>query len=134
MGTFVYTATEDLIGGRQVGEVVVLDVGVQEARRSRKTEKSVQRSDGGAIEVLKHRSDVTWSITLEPVSGHQLSVVREFLSSTEGGERFTMDIYGSASAPKSVKRLDDGYDEEPFIRQGAEDLDFFVVSFQVIQL
>lgn len=134
MGNFVYTATEELIGGRATGDVVSLDIGVQEAVRSRSVEKSVQRSQGGAMEVLWHRADVTWNITLEPVAGVTLAIVREFMASTEAGEVFTMDLYGSSSAPKSVKRIDDGYTEQPFMRAGAESRDWFVVGFQVIEL
>lgn len=134
MGTFVYTATDELTAGHDVGDIVVLDIGVQDARRSRAIEKSVQRSMGGAMEVLKHRTDVTWSVTLEPVSGSQLDLVREFMASTEGGESFTMDLYGDSSAPKSVKRVDNGNSEESFMRRGAESLDMFAVSFEVIEV
>lgn len=133
MAIFVYSATNDLIGGRSVGDVVLLDLGVQEALRSRSVEKSVQRSQGGAMEVLWHRADVTWTVTLEPVSGTQLDIVREFMASTEGGESFTMDLYGTSSRPKTVKRIDDGYSEQPFIRVGTVQRDWFVIQFQVLE-
>jgi len=134
MGSFVYTALDELTGGHTVGDEVVLEIDVTEALRSRKAEKSVQRSMGGAMEVLKHRSEVSWSVTLEPVWGDQLARVREFMASTEGGEAFTMDLYGNASAPKLVKRIDEGYDEQPFMRRGAEFLDALTISFQVIEV
>lgn len=135
MANFVYTATEDLVGGHSSGDIVNLDIGVQDdTARSRSVEKSVQKSIGGAIEVLKHRADVTWNVTLEPVSGPTLALVREFMSSTEGGEPFTMDLYGTSSAPKAVKRIDDGYTEQAFMRRGAESSDLFVISFQVVEL
>lgn len=134
MANFVYEATEELIGGRSVGQIVLLDIGVQEAVRSRSVDKSVQRSQGGAMEVLWHRADVTWSVTLEPVAGASLDVVREFMASTEAGEAFTMDLYGTTSRPKAVKRIDEGYTESPFMRVGSELRDLFVVGFQVIEL
>lgn len=134
MANFVYTATEELIGGRSVGDTVTFDIGVTEAERSRAVEKTVQRSLGGAMEVLWQRADKTWNVTLEPVSGVQLDIVREFMASTEAGEVFTMDLYGSASSPKSVKRIDDGYTEAPFMRRGSESLDMFAISFQVVEL
>jgi hypothetical protein len=84
--------------------------------------------------VLKHRADVTYQITFEPVYGHRLLQLREFLDSTEGGEPFTMDLYGNSSRQISVKRIDDGYDESPFIRRGAEDLDMFTATIQVLVL
>jgi hypothetical protein len=134
MATFIYTATDELINGRDAGDSVVLDLGVQEAVRSRSVEKSVQRSQGGAMEVLWHRADVTWTVTLEPVAGVTLDLVREFMASTEAGEVFTMDLYGTAAAPKAVKRIDDGYTEQPFLRVGEIMRDLFVVEFQVIEL
>jgi len=134
MGTFVYTATDELTAGHDVGDTVVLDIGVQDSRRTRAIEKNVQRSMGGAMEVLKHRTDVTWSITLEPVSGQQLAQVLEMMASTEGGEQFTMDLYGDSSTPITVKRIDEGHTEESFMRRGAESLDMFAVSFEVIEI
>lgn len=134
MGAFVYTATDELTGGHAVGDIVVLDIGVQDSRHSRAVEKNAQRAVGGAMEVLKHRTDVTWSVTLVPVSGQQLALVREFMASTEGGESFTMDLYGDSSAPKLVKRIDEGNSEEVFMRRGAESLDMFAVSFEVIEV
>lgn len=134
MGSFVYTATDELVAGHDVGDSIVLEVGVTDAVRSRAVEKSVQRSAGGAMEVLKHRADVTWGVTLEPVWGSQLRLVREFLASTEGGEAFSMDLYGDSSSPKLVKRMDDSYDEQSFMRRGAESLDAFTISFQVLEI
>jgi hypothetical protein len=94
----------------------------------------VQRSEGGATEVLKHRADTTWEMTFEPVNGFKLDQLREFLASTEGGEAFTMDAYGTSSAPRQVKRLDDGYSEDPFMRNGSEHTDYFVVSIRVLKV
>src|SRR5690606_19493240 len=113
---------------------VTMDIDFQEARRSVVTEKTAQTSEGGNMEVLKHRSEVTWDLTFEPVSGSKLDQLREFLDSTEGGEQFTIDPYGTASQPLAVKRIDNGYSEEPFMRQGRQDRDFFVVSIQVKQV
>jgi hypothetical protein len=134
MGNVVYSATESLLPFRSAGQVVSFEIDFQEAKRSRSVEKTVQRSEGGSMEVLKHRAEGTWSITFEPVNGVKLDQLREFLDSTEGGEAFTMDAYGTSSAPRQVKRLDDGYSEEPFMRNGSEHTDYFVISIQVIEV
>lgn len=134
MGSVRYTATESLLAHRSSGTSVEMEIDFQEARRSRKTEKTVHKSEGGAMEVLKHRSEVTWDLTFEPVSGARLEQLREFLDSTEGGELFTIDAYGTAAAPKIVKRIDDGYAEEPFMRIGSEDGDLFEVKITVIEI
>lgn len=134
MGSVTYTATESLLANHSGGETVTLEIGVQDAVRSRSVEKTAQRSEGGSMEVLKHRADVTWDVTFEPVSGYMVSQLREFLDSTEGGEIFSIDFYGTSSAPKSVKRMDSGYGEEPFMRIGTEDGDMFVMRIQVLEL
>jgi hypothetical protein len=134
MGSVVYTATESLLPARSAGQTVAFEIGFQEARRARSVEKTVQRSEGGAMEVLKHRAEVTWDITFEPVSGTKLAQLREFLDSTEAGEAFLMDAYGNASAPIQVKRIDEGYSEEPFMRNGSSSTDLFVVNVQVIEV
>ena len=133
MGSLVFTATDDLLPSHPAGTLVALDIDFQEARKSRSVEKTVQRSQGGAMEVLKHRTDVLWDITFEPVSGFRLRQMREFIASTEGGESFSMDPYGG-SAPLQVKRIDGGSSEEPFMRIGAEAGDYFTFSIQVLQL
>jgi len=134
MGTFTYTASESLRPGRLIGDLVSFDIQVQDARRSRQVQKEVATSLGGAIEVIKHRGEVTWSITFEPANGVKLLQLREFLDSTEGGEPFSMDLYGAQSEPVNVKRTDDSYTEEPFMRIGGELLDWFTASIQVIEL
>lgn len=134
MGSVTFTATESLLAHHSAGETVTIEIGVQDAVRNRAVNKNVQRSLGGAMEVLKHSADVTWDVTFQPVSGSMLDQLREFLDSTEGGEIFTIDVYGTSSAPKSVKRLDEGYGEEPFMRVGTEDGDMFVMRIQVLEL
>jgi hypothetical protein len=134
MGSVVYTATESLLPIRSAGEIVAFEIGFQDARRSRSVEKTVQRSEGGAMEVLKHRAEVTWEITFEPVNGTRLKQLREFLDSTEAGEAFLMDPYGTASAPIQVKRIDEGYSEEPFMRNGSESTDYFFATIRVVEV
>lgn len=134
MGSVVYTATESLLPFRSAGQVVAFDIDFQDARRSRSVEKTVQRSEGGAMEVLKHRAEVQWTITFEPVNGAKLAQLREFLDSTEAGESFLMDPYGTASAPVTVKRIDDGYSEDPFMRNGSALTDYFVASITAVEV
>lgn len=134
MGSFTYTATDSLLPGRSYGTVVTLEIDVQEARRARKVEKDMPRSMGGAMEVLKHRADVSYSVTFEPVSGHRLLELREFLDSTEGGEQFSVDLYGDSAVQLPAKRLDEGYNENPFMRRGSEDTDMFDASIEILLL
>jgi hypothetical protein len=134
MGTLTYNATEELLPHRTLGQLVVLEIGVQEAIKSRTVEKRPQKALGGAMEVIKYRGECEWSITFEPVSGAMLDLMREFMASTEGGEPFTIDIYGTASAPKRVKRTDEGYSESPFMRRGGESVDMFEMQIQVVEL
>jgi hypothetical protein len=134
MGNVTYVATDSLFPPHFAGQTISFDIDFQEARQSRAIEKSVQRSQGGSVEVLKNRTDVTWEITFEPVNGSKLRHLREFIASTEGGEQFTIDPYGTASAPIAVKRVDDGTNEEPFMRNGSDATDYFVVSITVLEV
>jgi hypothetical protein len=45
-----------------------------------------------------------------------------------------MDPYGTASTPTQVKRVDDGYSEEPFIRNGSASTDYFFASIRVVEV
>lgn len=134
MGSITYTAMESLLPYRTAGQVVSFEIDFQEARRSRAVEKTVQRSEGGSMEVLKHRADVTWDITFEPVNGVKRLQLHECLDSTEDGDVFSIDPYGNSSAPIQVRRIDEGYSEEPFMRNGSEPTDYFVISIRVLQV
>lgn len=134
MGHVTYTATESILPEHEAGEVCVLELNFQEAVRAVLVDKVAARSAGGNMEVVLNRQDVTYRLTTAPVHGVQLLRLREFLDSTNGGEEFTIDYYGSAASPKRVKRIDQGYTEEVFLRRGSEGLDAFSASFEVIEL
>jgi hypothetical protein len=132
MGTISYEVSVVLLPTHSLGDQVTFEIDVTDFKRSRTVEKDVQRSLGGAMEVLKHRTDVTFSITFAPVYGQKLDQLREFLASTEGGEVFTIDLYGNAAAPLTLRRTDSGSDEDPFIRRGSEALDVYQTSITAL--
>jgi hypothetical protein len=128
-----YTAKRSLADHHQADEACFLEIEVVDALRSTSVNKSVKRSIGGAMETLRHSADVQWQITFEPVSGARLALLREFLDSTDAGEAFSIDIYGRASAMKTMRRTDEGYSETPFIRLGSESADYFTASITAIE-
>lgn len=131
MGTFIYTAKRSLIGSHIVDQNYHLEINATTAPRSRRTEKSEVRAKGGATETLYHRADREWTITFEPVNGVRLDALIEFLDSTESGEPFQMQLYGTESSMTSVMRSDDGYELQPFMPVGNERGDWFQVSISV---
>jgi hypothetical protein len=57
-----------------------------------------------------------------------LDQLLEFLDSTESGESFDMRLYGTEAAFTTVKRSDDGYTLQEFMRVGSERNDWFQIS------
>jgi hypothetical protein len=133
MATISYMAKRSLIDLHAAGESCILEIDVTEAQRSTSVKKAVKRSIGGAMETLRHSADVEWLITFEPVAGVDLALLREFLDSTDSGETFSIDIYGSSSSVRSMRRTDDGHAETPFMRLGSESSDYFTASITAIE-
>lgn len=135
MGTIIYTAKRSLAPGHLLGDEYGLEIGIMDdAQRSTAVEKETQRALGGATETLRHRSDVNWTLTLEPQRGVDMPFLREFLDSTDGGEPFRMDIYGQYGQFVNVRRTDSGYTESPFMRAGSAADDWFTVAIEVVEI
>lgn len=131
MATFVFTLKRSLLVGHIADTQHQLDIGITAAPRARRVEKSEVRAKGGATETLYHRADREWSITFEPVNGFRLEELIEFLDSTESGESFLMQLYGTEPALTEVKRADDGYQLQEFMMTGAERTDYFTTTISV---
>jgi len=136
MATIQYVAKRGLAQGHVMNELYALDIDIVDdgTERSTKVEKDVVQANGGAMEVLYHRRDVTWQLVFAPVRGKDMPVLREFLESTDGGESFNVDIYGQFAQAIAVKRIDTSYTETPFMRVGSAALDLFQVRITVIEL
>lgn len=135
MGTIVYIAKRSIAPGHVIGDEYALEIGFQEdATRRSAVEKDVQRALGGAMETLRHRNDVMWSLTLEPKQGKDMPFVREFLDSTDAGEPFEVDIYGQYGVLTNVRRTDSGHVETSFMRVGSADDDWFTAQIEVIEI
>ena len=135
MATIIYTAKRSLAPGHVEGEEYLLEIGIlDDANRRVATEKDVQRSLGGAMETLRHRHDVMWTLTLEPTQGKNMPLVREFLDSTDGGEAFSIDLYGQYAQMVNVKRIDTQYSETAFMRVGSADADYFQAQIEVLEI
>jgi hypothetical protein len=83
--------------------------------------KTTQESMDGSIETLYFGRRRVWGITLAPVQIHLAAELYEFLESTDDGQLFTFDPYGSEEVPVrllNVMRADDGYTESTFQREG----------------
>jgi hypothetical protein len=126
---FVYTARRSLVPGHVVDQSYELEILLMEdTRPSRKVEKTIVRSKGGAMETLHERGDEEWSISFEPVKGEKLRRLKEFLDSTESGQSFTAYVYGTEAEPLTMKRTDDGYTLNPYKRIGFAEGDWFQAS------
>lgn len=75
----------------------------------------------GTVETLYHGRERIWTVRLAPVQIHLADLLYEFLESTDDGQLFTFDPYGSEDLPRqvlSVVRSDSSYTEETFLREG----------------
>lgn len=134
MALIQYTAKRSLLPNHNEDEVYTVEIQTTASRKSRKVEKVVKRSMGGAMETLYHRADVEYQITFEPVRGVKLQALQEFLDSTESGEAFALYLYGTESNPISLKRTDEGYDWQEFMPVGSESGDWFQATISAVQL
>lgn len=98
---------------------------------SRRVDKTDVRAVSGATETLYNRADREWTLTFEPVNGDRLNQLLEFLDSTESGEPFDMRLYGTESSYTTVKRIDEGYDQQPFMPVGSERGDWWQFTISV---
>lgn len=133
MSLIVYTALRSLTNNHVANRVYTIEIDATEALRSESVEKTSVRSLGGAMETNRNYADVEWQITFEPVAGARLSLLREFLKSTDSGEPFAMDIYGNSSSTRTLRRTDSGHSETPYMRIGSESRDFFTASITAIE-
>jgi hypothetical protein len=128
---FRYTAKRSVLPDHIIDRQYMIEIGVTSEQRSRRVDKTEVRARGGATETLYHKADRESSLTFEPVNGDRLNQLIEFLDSTESGEPFEMRLYGSESSFTTVKRSDDGYELQEFMRVGSERADWFQVSISV---
>lgn len=83
--------------------------------------KAMPVSLNGTMETLYFGRERIWSVRLAPVQIHLSGLIYEFLESTDDGQAFTFDPYGSEDLPRfvlTVVRSDRGYDETSFQREG----------------
>jgi hypothetical protein len=131
MADFRYIAKRSTQPHHIVDQQYTIEIGVSSEQRSRRVDKTEVRARGGATETLYHKADREWSITFQPVKGDELDQLLEFLDSTESGEPFEMRLYGTESSFVTVKRTDEGYDLQEFMRVGSERGDWFQTSINV---
>lgn len=131
MADFRYTAKRSVLPDHIIDQSYMLDIGITTEQRTRRVDKTEVRARGGATETLYHKADREWSITFEPVNGDRLNQLIEMLDSTESGEPFEMRLYGTEASFTTVKRSDDGYSLQEFMRVGSERSDWFTVSISV---
>jgi hypothetical protein len=128
---FRYTCKRSALPHHIIDQEYEIEIGVTDEQMSRSVDKSEQRAKGGATETLYHRADREWSITFEPVSGDRMDELLEFLDSTESGQPFDMRLYGTEPGFTTVKRSDNGYSRQSFMRQGSERADLFQFTISV---
>lgn len=131
MADFIYTAKRSVLADHIIDQQYTLEIGVSNEQRSRSVDKTTVRARGGATETLYHKADREWTITFQPANGDLLDQLVEFLDSTESGEPFEMRLYGTEASFTTVKRIDEGYTLQEFMRVGSERGDWFTTQISV---
>jgi hypothetical protein len=124
MTAVTYNAARSLVAGRTVGLQYSLDLRCVEGypARTRKVGVDDQRTLNDSLERLRYFGKATWQVQVLTLSAAELLALREFLDSTEGGEPFSFDEFGSIAAPGALvtaKRTTPGYSEQRIPGTGA---------------
>jgi hypothetical protein len=132
LATVTYTATRPRLAGHLVGGTYVLPVTIGDLGEQASAVREVEYADGGARELTLDRVDRVYTLTFAPVRGAELLALREFLDSTESGEAFRVVPYGD-HITLTLKRLDGGHSERPFMRAGGYLLDHYTAEVTAVQ-
>lgn len=133
MSAVTYTATRGLIAGHTVDLEYSLDLLTVDLDERRVVGREQQRSLSDKTETLWYFGVDEWSVRVVAQGEAALLALKEFLKSTEGGEIFEFDAYGSVStpdAPVNVRRESPEYGLERITNNGTPD-DAFEVTFTV---
>lgn len=129
MPSITYTAKRSLKSGHSADTEYSIDFDAQVLGKSYKTVKTTQKSLGGQSETMRIRRDAFWDVKTDLLSEADLDDWREFMASTDAGETFTFDPYGTIASPDdavSVEREDESDGED---RVG--DSLYYTISFKV---
>jgi hypothetical protein len=137
MASANYTAKRSIAAGHQVNLGYSIELPLMSTnpgvRRTRRVETT--KSLDGNVETLYYGRDLMIEIMLAPFRWSEHPYLREFLDSTEDGQVFSFDLYGTVATPKQpiqVVRDDDGYNEERWLALGQDGSeDYFTLSIKV---
>ncbi len=131
MTTVNYTAKRSIIADHVLDTDYDLDMMCGKNDRIPKTKKKMHESISGKIETLRYRTTKEYSLVTIRIKEVYLPDWYEFLDSTDGGESFSFDRFGTAAVPNNiiqVKRIGD-YREK---RHGTTES--FRISFTVREI
>jgi hypothetical protein len=122
MACVTYIAKRALAPGHTLSSAYDLPLKVTDLiRPSGSALREIQESISGKVETQYYGECRRWSVTLAPVRVSEAAILYEFLRSTEDGQQFTFDPYGTDGSPVlslAVVRDDDGYTDDSFQREG----------------
>ena len=99
MGAVNYQAKRSITGGHVLNTNYDLDIILEQADDSVAVTSSEIKSLGGNQETVLQNIDFHWQISIGSITSVNKPAVREFLNSVQGGEVFTLDVYGSVAVP-----------------------------------
>lgn len=103
MTAFYYTALRDVQSGNTLGDPYSFDAQLSAKQRKPKVVKTVHTSLSGNAETVVSRREQIFTMSSLPVSGSEAEQWLEFLSSTDGGEQFQVDLTGTIASPGTLQ-------------------------------
>lgn len=82
-----------------VGEEYELETVSHVMDRGLNTEKKQATSISGIKETIRYRKETFWDILTDFITEAEMVYWDEFVASVDGGESFTLDVYGSIATP-----------------------------------
>ena len=139
MTAVTYTAQRKLASGHSATTVYSMDLSVTREGLTEKVEtlrRTVEPISKKNAEIIRFGNRRTFDMTLAPLTGTQLDLVREFLESCEDAT-FTFDPYGTVAAPGTTflaRLTSDGYTLQREVMKGTGgSADYFKISFSLAE-
>lgn len=133
MTAVTYTAKRGVINTHTAGDEYSLNLQAVAVDESREVGAETQSSLSNRTETLWYHGTDQWSVRVVVQGASALAALKEFLQSTEGGESFEFDAYGTVAAPDdpiTAQRVQTGYSLERITNLYTTD-DAFEVGFTV---
>jgi len=129
MASVTYTAKRNISSGHTLSTQYTMDFTMSRADRRHNVYNRQSESLNGTRETLRYYGSEFYDITVNEIEHADLPLWREFIESVDGGETFTIDIYGTEASPDNpvTATLESNY----YAEQRIQTTLYYNISFRV---